>query len=78
MKELTVGELRKALEDVNDNLIVRISSDTGVDQRDGFECIVENAYEVNYEHKDDKNNSTHIQYFTIYANYCDEDLDDEE
>lgn len=38
MKVLTVGELRKAIEGVPDNLEVRLSSDTGVDQGDWSDC----------------------------------------
>ena len=41
-KVLTVGELRKALEGVPDNLEVKLSSDTGVDQGEG-EIIIESA-----------------------------------
>lgn len=58
MKILTVGELRKKLEGVPDELEVRLSSDTGVDQGEGL-IIVEKAWRVKY--KD-------IDYFTIYAN----------
>lgn len=54
-KPLTVGELRKALDGVPDDLEVRLSSDTGVDQGEG-EIIVERAYPVGAD------------YFTIYAN----------
>lgn len=32
MRELTVGELRKALEGVPDSLVVKLGSDSGVDQ----------------------------------------------
>lgn len=42
-KPLTVGELRKALDGVPDDLEVRLSSDTGVDQGEG-KIIVENAH----------------------------------
>lgn len=54
-KPLTVGELRKALDGVPDDLEVRISSDTGVDQGEG-EIIVERAFPVSAD------------YFAIYAN----------
>lgn len=54
-KPLTVGELRKALDGVPDDLEVRISSDTGVDQGEG-EIIVERAFPVGAD------------YFAIYAN----------
>ena len=69
MKELTVGKLKQALKDVPDCLIVAIGSDSGVDQG-GDCCIVEDAYRVNYPG---------VDYFTIYANYYDEeDLEDKE
>lgn len=69
-KSLTVGELRKALEDVPDNLEVRLSSDTGVDQGEG-EIIIESARRVKYDlpagqHYQD--GSTGVDYFDIYAN----------
>lgn len=54
-KPLTVGELRKALDGVPDDLEVRLSSDTGVDQGEGV-VIVESAFPVNTD------------YFAIYAN----------
>ena len=44
-KPLTVGELRKALDGVPDDLEVRISSDTGVDQGEG-EIFVARAFPV--------------------------------
>lgn len=55
---LTVGELRKALEGVPDELEIELSSDTGVDQGEG-RIVVEDAYRVT--HKE-------IDYFSIYAN----------
>lgn len=58
MKSLTVGDLRKALEGVPDNLKVRIDSDTGLDQGVGV-GIVESAQRMQYEN---------IDYFSIYAN----------
>lgn len=57
-KVLTVGELRKALDGVPDELEVQLSSDTGVDQGEG-RIVIEDAYRMNY--KD-------IDYFSIYAN----------
>lgn len=57
--ELTVKELRKALEGVPDDAIVMIGSDTGVDQGLG-KVVVEGAYMV----KDG---------FMIYANYLQDD-----
>ena len=57
-KVLTVGELRKALAGVPDELEVQLSSDTGVDQGEG-EIVVEEARRVQYKNTD---------YFEIYAN----------
>lgn len=60
MKKLTVKELKKALENVPDELEIELWSDSGVDQCDDndFDVIIEEAYKV-----DDK--------FIIYANYRD-------
>lgn len=69
-KALTVGELRKALEGVPDNLEVQLSSDTGVDQGEG-EIIIESARRVNYhlpEGRHFEDGSTEVDYFEIYAN----------
>lgn len=69
-KALTVGELRKALEGVPDNLEVQLSSDTGVDQGEG-EIIIESARRVKYDLPDGKkfeDGSTGVDYFDIYAN----------
>lgn len=77
-KKLTVGELRKALENVPDDLEIRLSSDSGVDQGGevGDEIIVEDAYRVKYELPNGERFSdtgeTGVDYFTIYANYRDE------
>ena len=69
MDELTVGVLKKALEGVPDELRVKLSSDSGVDQGDG-EIIIEQAYRVTY---------SGVDYFTIYANdRCPEDENWEE
>ena len=58
MKRLTVGELKKALEEVPDELEVNLWSDSGVDQCDDndFYVVIEKAYK--YENE-----------FIIYANY---------
>lgn len=67
---LTVGKLRKALEGVPDELEVKLSSDTGVDQGMG-EVIVEDAYRTKYDLPDGRtfeDGSTGVDYFTIYAN----------
>ena len=69
-KALTVGELKKALEGVPDNLEVRLSSDTGVDQGEG-EIIIESARRVKYDlpvGKHFEDGSTGVDYFDIYAN----------
>ena len=58
MRELTVKELRDALEGVPDDLPVRLESDSGVDQGLG-EIIVESARRVTYGSED---------YFSVYAN----------
>ena len=68
MKELTVKELREALEGVPDDLPVRLSSDTGVDQGYG-DIIIEKACWIKGEDG----------WFDIYANdHCDDmpDCDD--
>lgn len=66
MGKLTVGELKQVIENIPDNYIVTIESDTGVEQCEDndFELIVEDAYESNNE-------------LIIYANYKDF-LEDEE
>lgn len=72
-KSLTVGELRKALEGVSDEVEVRLSSDTGVDQGEG-EIIVESAPHVKYN----MSNGTPVEHFDIYANdHDEEDYEDE-
>ena len=61
-KVLTVGKLKEVLKDVPDDLEVKLSSDSGVDQGIG-RIIIEDAYRVSYEN---------VDYFTIYANDSDE------
>lgn len=83
MKVLTVGELKKALEGVPDNLEVVLSSDSGVDQSDfGGEIVIEDAYRVHYKLPDgqkfDDTGDDEVDYFTIYCNDRDEDYEDEE
>lgn len=63
-REILAGDLKRALQNVPDDIPVRISSDTGVDQGEG-QIIVLDAYEVKYDE---------AHYFAIYAN----DVDDEE
>lgn len=71
-KELTVGELKKALEGVPDDIPVKLSSDTGVDQGEG-RIIIESARRVNY-----KTQCGEVDYFDIYANDCNDEDEDEE
>lgn len=70
-KPLTVGELRKALEGVPDELEVQLSSDTGIDQGIG-EIVVESARRVKYDLPEGQRFSdtgkTGVDYFEIYAN----------
>jgi len=58
MSRLTVGELKQVIENLPDDYIVTIASDTGVDQcdDDDFDLVVEDAYECDNE-------------LVIYANY---------
>lgn len=69
MGKLTVGKLKKALENVPDELEIELWSDSGVDQCDDndFDVVIEDAYK-------------HDNKFIIYANYRDffEDEEDEE
>lgn len=58
MKVLTVGELKRALDGVSDEVIVQLSSDSGVDQGEGA-IVVESANHVKYGN---------TEYFSIYAN----------
>ena len=68
MQELTVKDLRIALIGVPDDLPVRLSSDTGVDQGIG-EITVEKARRVKYGDED---------YFEIYTNDHIEDDEEED
>lgn len=66
-QNITVRELRKALEGVPDDLEVMLSSDTGLDQGEG-EIIIEMARRVTYGNPYGK-----ADYFQIYANeICEE------
>lgn len=67
MKNITVGELKKALENVPDDLEVQLTSDTGVDQGDS-EVIVNQARRIKYT----DSYCRHIDYFAIFADYKDE------
>ena len=78
MKALTVGELKKALDGVPDELEVQLSSDTGVDQGMG-EIVIEFARRVKYDlpegQKFEDTGKTGVDYFEIYANNTGEDED---
>ena len=73
-RNITVGELRKALKNVPDDTEVILVSDTGVDQGEG-EIIIESAEYVSYG-----TTTTKVEYFGIYVNDIvdDEDEEDEE
>lgn len=68
MEKITVGKLKKALENVPDDLEVELSSDTGVD--DGpSEVIVNDARRVKYTSIYD----VQVDKFVIYADYNEEE-----
>lgn len=73
-KKLTVGELKKALDNVPDDLEVELWSDSGVDQSDDdCEVVIEDAYRHTYQlpegQKFDDTGDNKVDYFVIYANY---------
>lgn len=68
-KNFTVGELKKVIADLPDDLELKLSSDTGVDQGEG-RIIIENVYRVKYENKYGK-----IDYLSVYTNDI---IDDDE
>ena len=59
VKELTVGDLRRAIDGVADDVPVILSSDTGVDQGDG-PVIISDASYIEYNN---------IRYLSIQADY---------
>lgn len=67
-KRLTVGELRKALESVPDELEVHFDSDT----EEAYEIILSMARRVKYELPNGKRfadtGETGVDYFEIYGN----------
>ena len=67
IQSLTVGKLKSVIADLPDDLEVKLSSDTGVDQGMGT-IIVEDAYRIKYE-----TDSFKVDYLTIYVNDIDED-----
>jgi hypothetical protein len=76
-KRLTVGELRKALEGVPDELEVHFSSDT----EEAYEIILTQARRVKYElpngQRFEDTGETGVDYFDIYGNAADEDEDED-
>lgn len=72
-KSLTVGELRKAMIDVPDELNVRFLSDTV----GAHAIILESARRVKYELPDGQRfqdtGATGVDYFSIYGNAIDEE-----
>lgn len=75
-KRLTVGELRKALEGVPDELEVHFSSDT----EEAYEIVIEQAWRMKYELPEgkrfDDTGETGVDYFIIYGNADEDDCDD--
>ena len=74
MSKLTVGKLKEALKDVQDELEVELWSDSGLDQcdDDDFEVVVEEAYRHTYqlpEGQTYEDGTNKVDYFVIYANY---------
>lgn len=76
-KRLTAGELKKALEGVDDNIEVELSSDSGVDQCGDGEVIVENAYYQKI-HWGPTDNLNTFERFCIYCNTFYEEEEDYE
>lgn len=76
-KRLTVGELRKALEGVPDELEVHFSSDT----EEAYEIILTMAHRVKYElpngQRFEDTGETGVDYFDIYGNAAEEDEDED-
>ena len=76
-KRLTVGELRKAMEDVPDELEVRFTSD----MEEAYEIVIESAHRVKYElpngQRFEDTGETGVDYFAVYGNALAEDEDDE-
>ena len=72
MKDLTVGELKKVLENVPNDTIVVLSSDTGVELgRLGGNIVVESAHYTHFT----SSTGEHIKFLSIYANEVMEDFD---
>lgn len=73
MRNITVGELRKAIEEVDDSVELRLDSDTGVDQGMG-RIVIESAKYTKYAPKGTDNV---IEYVSIYANDIEDDDDED-
>lgn len=80
--KLTVGKLKEMLENVPDDLEVELWSDSGVDQSDdGSEVVVEDAFRHQFtlpEGQTYEDGTNSLDYFVIYANYRDEEEEDDE
>ena len=75
MSKLTVGKLRKALENVPDDLEIELWSDSGVDQCDDYdyEAVIEDAYRHKFKLPNGEtfeDGSDEIDIFVIYANWA--------
>ncbi len=79
MKKLTVGELKKALENIPDELEIELWSDSGVDQcdfDDDSQAVIESAYRHTYELEEGKtfeDGTNKVDCFVIYANFRSEE-----
>lgn len=65
---ITVGQLRKALEGVPDDLPVVLTSDNGVDCGEDDAVVIEGAMRVKY-----KTLFEDVDYFAIYANFVEKE-----
>lgn len=75
-KRMTVGELRKSMEGVPDNLEVVFGSDT----EEAYEIILEFGRRIKYDlpegHRFDDTGETGVDYFEIYGNASQEVTED--
>ncbi len=82
MPKLTVGKLKEKLKDVPDELEIELWSDSGVDQSgDDSEVVIEDAYRHQYTLKNGEtfeDGTNCVDYFVIYANYRNEEEEEEE
>ena len=65
---ITVGDLRRAIEDVPDDLPVILTSDNGVDCGEDDAVVIEGATRVKY-----KTLFEDVDYFAIYANFAEKE-----